>query len=216
MGLVREYQAAHGGAYPYVAQGYEEGLTNTQRLLYANESSGSEMHKGRLAFDGGMGSPAGPVYGFNMSALHDYMAVVETCPVTFQGDGEQGAIMACAGRGCEDSLVATQAELRGTNGEMYNAPFDGWEQSVWGDPLQMTLDAFYGTLKDGSRTIGSWVERLCTWHHVKLVPHLHLIFDAYYAAFYGAPKMADLPPADAHEEAPCAYATGELFTWRQV
>lgn len=218
MGLLHEYQAAHGGMYPYVASGFEAELTNPRRLLYPTEASGSERHKGRLVFDGGMGAPAGQVYGFNMSALHDYMGVVETCPVTFQGDGEQGAIMACAGRAMEDgrgvnSPEASELQIRGTVGEFFDNTH--WDPASWTDPLDMTLNVLYGLNKDGSRT--SWEQRLCTWHKVKLVPHLHLVVDAFYAAFFGAPKVADLPPGDAHEAAPCTYAPpGEQsFTWQQ-
>jgi hypothetical protein len=214
MGLLREYQDAHGGMYPYSASGFEADLTHPQRLLYLTEASGSQMRKGRLVFDGGMGAPSGQVYGFNLSALHDYMIAIETCPVTFQGDGEQGAIMACAGRALEegrgiDTPEARQAGIVGSVGEFFDNM--EWDAAVWSDAAMTTLNILYGLTKEGEKT--AWQQRLCTWHKVKLQSELRLVYDAYFATFFGSPKLADLPP-DAHEP-PCTYAPpGEhLFTW---
>lgn len=123
--------------------------------------------------------------------------------------------MACAGCAIEDgrgvatpdagpiqlvpsaALLASLSTMRTGTEFVDNAH---WDPAAW---LNMTLKILYGLNKDGSPT--TWQQRLCTWHKVKLVPHLHLVVDAYYAAFFGAPKVADLPPGDAHEAAPCTF-----------
>jgi hypothetical protein len=211
MAYLREYQAAHGGRYPYTANGYDPNLSSPRRLLYPDELS--ERHKARLAFDGGMGAPAGIAYAFSIEALHDYMGVIETCPITFPGDSEQGAIMACAGRGTEDSLVAKDPELRGTMGEIIEN--FAWEPQWWTDPAQATMNKLYGLREDGSLPDQLGVQRLVTWHKVKVPPQLHFVVDAYYSQYFGAPKVADIVEGDLHDGTACSYAPpGEhLYTW---
>jgi hypothetical protein len=211
LAYLRVYSAAHGGRYPYTANGYDAELTNPQRLLYPHVLS--ERHKARLSFDGGMGAPAGIAYAFSIEALHDYMGVIETCPITFQGDSEQGAIMACAGRGTEDSLTAHDPELRGTMGELFENY--AWEPEWWGDPAKATLNTLYGLREDGTLPDAPGLQRFVTWHKVKTPGALHLLVDAYYAQYFGAPKVADIAVGDIHDGPNCTYAPpGEhLFTW---
>ena len=55
------------------------------------------------------------------------------------------------------------------------------------------------------------------WHKVKVPPHLHLVADAYYAQYYGAPKVADIVEGDLHDGASCNYAPpgDHLYSWGQ-
>ena len=209
---LQSYQAAHGGYYPYSATCFGAGMTTARRLLYEWEASGSEKHKARLAFDGSMGAPCGMVYGFNMSALHDYMGIVETAPIGFAGDVMQGVIMASAGRGLEDDGgMGLHPELRGSVAD-FTEVID-WAPAAWtnGTPA---LHNFYGHRADRTLPDAPGLQMLSTWHKAKQPQHQRLFVDAYYATYFGAPPMADMSDKDPHDE-PCSYAPqGEhLFTW---
>jgi hypothetical protein len=214
MAYLREYQDAHGGHYPYSACGYDADSAVPNRHLYGWERSGSELHKARLVYDGGMGAPSGMAYGFNLSALHDYMGAIETVPILNIGDAQQGAFMAAAGRALEERALGQHTDMLGVVGNFADIEHGGWEDTSWW--RNASLASLYGLQEDGSPYPDRMPARTSALHKVKLPHQLELAMDAYYSHF-GMPKCADLPPEDPHkeEEGPCTYAPeGEhMYTW---
>jgi hypothetical protein len=90
-----------------------------------------------------------------------------------------------------------------------------WEPEWWGDPAKATLNTLYGLREDGTLPDAPGLQRFVTWHKVKTPGALHLLVDAYYAQYFGAPKVADIAVGDIHDGPNCTYAPpGEhLFTW---
>jgi hypothetical protein len=84
----------------------------------------------------------------------------------------------------------------------------------WADSSPAALAAIYGLQADGTEQPGRSPARTAALHKVKVPAHLAVVVNAYYAQYFGMPKVADLPPDDPHPER-CAYAPpGEqLFSW---
>jgi hypothetical protein len=217
---LRQGQEAHGGRYAWMTSGQVDGLTNLEdrRMLYKWEASGSEEHKLRLALgDKGALAPSGFMYAFNLSALHDMMAVVETCPIVYPGDGMMGGLLACAGR----MLQVDISKGRGTHRD------PGWMPDGVGsmDGLDFALlragggnvSGLYGDFPGGG-LLGSvypGAERTTVYHRMKSIEELVLLYDRFYPAF-GWPSWRDLPDRNHHSgEDRCSYASPgvHMFEW---
>jgi hypothetical protein len=166
--------------------------------LYGWEPSGGERHKANLAFGGGAWAPAGMYYAFNMSALHEMMGAVETCPVVAPGDGMQGALFACAGRqfGTPEGDYAPPGE------------FDNYAciNLTPAELAQTPLHELQGEGAGGQPLPGNM--RTTVFHDCKDVANHASVWDAYYSRFFNQTAYGKLPEDDLHEGGPstCTYA----------
>ena len=209
LAYLRDFQSVNGGRYPYSSSGGDVSLTTVGKLLYQWEASGGELHKARLAFNDGAVAPPGMMYAFNLSALHDFMGAIETCPIVAPGDGEQGAIFACAGR-----VLGERREVLAIPGEMVDGHEHFWGRLINAAEVPVALHDIYGVNEDGS--FRPPMTRTACHHNYKDWRNMVALYDAYYAHHFGLPAAAEIPD-DLHDggAATCQYAPpGEhLFSW---
>lgn len=206
---LRTYQKETNGEYPYLACTPVWGLVipDLPRAIYKNvDKSGSELHKARMVFhhQGSM-SVSGPYYSFNVTALHDIMRIVETCPINVPGDNQQAAFFHCMGRDPSQTSTKRGYDWWFKKDMMaYYAPPPEWIDA------NHTIEEMYhppvAPAKDSTLEITHY-------HHLKHPHYLSAVYNNYYAKFWGTPRIDESQPAPSRQPG-CKAADYRVIRWQ--
>ena len=213
LAVLRGAQEELGGRYAYLTSGRVGSLTSMEphRLLFTGvDASGGELHKARLALaDGGVMAPSGFMYALSLSALHDLMAIVETCPIWHPGDGAMGGLLACAGR-------ALDFDLNRERGNYFRPGYmpDSMPAMDVVRAGGATVAGLYGNASNagGEYPLPAGETRVTVYHKLKSTADMALVYDAFYTPFGWPPAATVLNERNHHSgEERCHYANS---TWQ--
>ena len=169
--------------------------------------TGSEPQ--RLPAHSSAPAPSGFMYALSLSALHDLMAIVETCPTWHPGDGAMGGLLACAGR-------ALDFDLNRERGNYFRPGYmpDSMPAMDVVRAGGATVAGLYGNASNagGEYPLPAGETRVTVYPKLKSTADMALVYDAFYTPFGWPPAATVLNERNHHSgEERCHYANS---TWQ--
>lgn len=176
----RNLTGKSGDEYPYFAAEPvipSRHIPGRENLFARVDPSGNQVALARRLLPDFGWHPAGPLYSFNVTALHDMMRVVEALPILTPGDLTQGEIM-----------YATLTDFYRRR-DLHAVMFYGWWFYVAGNDGPMPADREAWRWSGVDHGYGDPLAGRTYAHYLKNKERVVAVYNAYYAAIWGEPPL---------------------------